>query len=149
MRHSLSHHNGNPVVLERLAASDAFIMQQFAHFLDQLRDVKDGDEPLLDRTMVLFGSGMSYGHSHGNANLPTILAGAAGLGFKHGKHIDYNLPIIKNYTLDKAGDHYNICHKPVDGKARLSNLLLTMMQKMDVKTESCVDSLGPISELTA
>ena len=26
--------------------------------------IKDGDEPLLDRTMVLFGSGMSYGHSH-------------------------------------------------------------------------------------
>ena len=53
------------------------------------------------------------------------------------------------YDLPKAGEHYNLCHKPVDGKARLSNLLLTMMQKMDVKTESFVDSLGPISELTA
>jgi len=147
-RHELSHHSGDPEIMARLSRSDAFLAAQFSYFLDQLLAVKDGEEPLLDRTMVLFGSGMSYGHSHGNANLPTILAGAAGLGFKHGKHIDYNLPIIKNYTLDKAGDHYNICHKPVDGKARLSNLLLTMMQKMDVKTESFVDSLGPISELT-
>jgi hypothetical protein len=111
--------------------------------------VKDGEDALLDRTMVLFGSGMSYGHSHGNANLPTIVAGGTALGLKHGKHIDYNLPIIKAYDVTKAGEHYNLCHKPVDGKARLSNLLLTLMQKMDVKTESFVDSLGPISELLA
>ena len=36
-RHNLSHHNGDPVVLDRLALSDAFIMKQFAYFLDQLR----------------------------------------------------------------------------------------------------------------
>ena len=148
-RHELSHHSGDPEIMARLSKSDGFLATQFSYFLDKLIETKDGEDALLDRTLVLFGSGMSYGHSHGNANLPTILAGGMGLGMKHGKHIDYNLPIIKNYTLDKAGDHYNICHKPVDGKARLSNLLLTMMQKMDVKTEAFVDSLGPISELTA
>jgi hypothetical protein len=148
-RHELSHHSGDPEIMARLSRSDAFLTAQFSYFLDQLLAVKDGEDALLDRTMVLFGSGMSYGHSHGNANLPTILAGGKGLGLKHGKHIDYNLPIIKAYTLDKAGDHYNICHKPVDGKARLSNLLLTILQKMDVKTESFVDSLAPLSELTA
>jgi hypothetical protein len=146
-RHELSHHNGDPEVMSRLSRSDAFLAQQFSYFVDQLQAVKDGDEPLLERTLVLFGSGMSYGHSHGNANLPTILAGGAALGMKHGKHIDYNLPIIKAYDLAKAGEHYNLCHKPVDGKARLSNLLLTILQKMDVKSESFVDSLGPISEL--
>jgi hypothetical protein len=148
-RHELSHHNGDPEVMSRLSRSDAFLAQQFSYFVDQLQAVKDGDEPLLDRTLVLFGSGMSYGHSHGNANLPTIVAGGTALGLKHGKHIDYNLPIIKAYDVTKAGEHYNLCHKPVDGKARLSNLLLTLMQKMDVKTESFVDSLGPISELLA
>src|SRR5437879_6582209 len=40
-RHGLSHHNGDPVVLDRLANSDAFIMEQFAHFLDELRSLKD------------------------------------------------------------------------------------------------------------
>jgi len=45
---------------------------------------------------------MSYGHSHGNANLPTVLAGGVGLGLKHGKHIDYNLPVIKAYNLADA-----------------------------------------------
>ena len=146
-RHNLSHHNGDPVVLERLAKSDAFIMQQFAHFLDQLRAIKDGDEPLLDRTMILFGSGMSYGHSHANSNLPILLAGGRGLGLKHGQHLDYNRPHLKtDYTLS-YDEWRSLCGKPKDDQARLSNLMLTMLQKMEVKAEKFVDSLGPVSEI--
>ncbi len=146
-RHGLSHHNGDPVVLDRLAKSDAFIMEQFAHFLDQLSMVKDGAEPLLDRTMVLFGSGMSYGHSHCNANLPILLAGGRGLGLKHGQHIDYNRPFLKgDYTLS-YDEWREISGKPKDSNARLSNLMLTMLQKMDVHTEKFVDSLGPVSAI--
>jgi hypothetical protein len=146
-RHGLSHHNGDPVVLERLAKSDAFIMEQFAHFLDELGTVKDGDVPLLDRTMILFGSGMSYGHSHANSNLPILLAGGRGLGLKHGQHIDYNRPHLKeDYTL--SYDEWRaLCGKPKDDKARLSNVMLTMLQKMDVHAEKFVDSLGPVSEV--
>lgn len=146
-RHELSHHNGDPEQMARLSKSDAFITQQFAYFLDQLQATKDGEDTLLDRTMVLFGSGMSYGHSHGNANLPTILAGGKALGLKHGQHIDYNLPSIKSYNLADSAGHYSLCHKPVDGNARMSNLLLTMMQKMEVNAEHFVDSLGPIPEV--
>jgi hypothetical protein len=147
-RHNLSHHNGDPVVLDRLAASDAFIMTQFAHFLDSLREVQDGGEPLLDRTMVLFGSGMSYGHSHANSNLPILLAGGRGLGLKHGQHIDYNKPHVGEYTL--SYDEWKaLCGKPKDGNARLSNVMLTMLQKMEVRTEKFVDSLGPVSEVLA
>jgi hypothetical protein len=148
-RHNLSHHNGDPLILERLANSDAFIMEQFAHFLDELTKTKDGDEPLLDRTMILFGSGMSYGHSHCNSNLPILLAGGRGLGLKHGQHIDYNRPHLKeDYTL--SYDEWRaLCGKPKDDKARLSNVMLTMLQKMEVNTEKFVDSLGPISEVVA
>ena len=150
-RHELSHHSGDPEIMARLSErSDAFIRQsQFSYFLDQLQSIRDGDESLLDRTMVLFGSGMSYGHSHGNANLPTILAGGKSFGLKHGQHIDYNLPKIGKYDLANAGGHYNICHTPLDGKARLTNVLLTMMQKMEVDTEQFVDSLGPVSEVVS
>ena len=146
-RHNLSHHNGDPVVLDRLAKSDAFIMKQFAHFLDELRAVKDGDEALLDSTMILFGSGMSYGHSHANSNLPILLAGGKGLGLKHGQHLDYNRPHLKeDYTL--SYDEWKaLCGKPKDEKARLSNVMLTMLQKMEVNAETFVDSLGAVSEL--
>lgn len=146
-RHELAHHNGDPEQLARLSRSDAFIIEQFAYFLDQLQAVQDGEESLLDRTMVLFGSGMSYGHSHGNANLPIILAGGRALGLKHGQHLDYNLPSIGSYDLTNAAGRYALCGRPADSKARLSNLLLTMAQKMEVNTEQFVDSLGPVSEL--
>ena len=132
---------------QRLAKSDAFIMQQFAHFLDELSSVQDGDEPLLDRTMILFGSGMSYGHSHCNSNLPILLAGGRGLGLKHAGHIDYNRPHLKeDYTLG-YDEWRSLCGRPKDDKARLSNVFVTMLQKMEVNAEQFVDSLGPVSEI--
>jgi hypothetical protein len=148
-RHELSHHNGDLVQMDRLTKSDGFLVEQFAYFLDKLAQVKEGDETLLDRTMLLFGSGMSYGHSHGNANLPIVFAGGKSLGLKHGQHVDYNLPKIKSYNLANAGGHYGVCSRPLDGHARLSNLLLTMLQKMDVKTERFIDSSGPMTEVLA
>jgi len=144
-RHSLSHHNGNPELMGQLTASDAFNIAQFSYFLDRLSEVKDADGPLLDTTMALYGSGMAYGHSHGNASLPIILAGGSKLGLKHGKHVDFNL------TKDFLGydKHQGIHFRPLNEKALLSNLLLTMAQKMDVKTEKFADSLGTISEVLA
>lgn len=146
-RHELSHHNGDPEQMRRLSASDEFNVRQFAYFLDQLQSVTDGGESLLDRTMVLFGSGMSYGHVHANANLPMILAGGKSLGLKHGQHVDFNLPKIKQYDVANAASIYSLCGRPLDGNARLSNLLLTMLHKMDVNAERFVDSLGEVSEL--
>ena len=144
-RHSLSHHNGNPDLMRQLMESDAFNVAQFSYFLERLKEVQDVDGPLLDTTMALYGSGMAYGHSHGNASLPIILAGGTKLGLKHGKHVDFNaVPDFKGY--DK---HPAIHFKPVNEKARLSNVLLTMAQKMEVNAEKFADSLGAVSEVTA
>lgn len=145
-RHSLSHHNGNPDLLRQLAESDAFNLAQFSYFLDRLAEVKDAEGPLIDTTMALWGSGMAYGHSHGNASLPIILAGGARLGLKHGQHIDFNATVKDFQGYEK---HPGIHHKPVNPKARLSNVLLTMAQKMGVETETFADSLNEVSEVTA
>ena len=149
-RHSLSHHNANPKLMQDLTASDTFNIQQFSYFLGRLSEVRDADGPLIDSTMALYGSGMAFGHSHGNANLPVILAGGGGLGLKHGRHIDFNAlskPDGYTYDLDTHTKHYAICQNPVNSKAHLSNLLLTMAQKMDVPTEQVADSNGTVSEL--
>jgi hypothetical protein len=37
----------------------------------------------------------------------------------------------------------------VDGDARLSNLLLTMLHRADVKIEQFQDSLGPMSQIVS
>jgi len=148
-RHALSHHGGNPDLLRQFTEADTFLSTQFAYFLDRLSAVQDADGPLLDTTMALYGSAMSYGHSHGMTNLPIILAGGAKLGLKHGKHVDFNVGHVAGYELANPGKHYAICHRPVNPKAHLSNLLLTMAQRMGVETTSFADSLGTVSEVLA
>lgn len=147
-RHGLSHHNGDPEQLRRLTQTDTFLIEQLAVFLDKLKSVKEADgSTLLETTQVLWGSGMAYGHSHGNANLPTILAGGRGRGHKHGQHVDFNLPTIGKYDVKDAGGHYKICSRPVDGNARLSNLLLTMLHQADMQADAFQDSVRPLTEL--
>lgn len=149
-RHALSHHNGNKEMLANLSASDAFNIEQFSYFLDRLSEVRDAEGPLIDTTMALYGSGMAYGHSHGNANLPLVFAGGRSLGVKHGRHLDYNALASRegyDYHPEQTGSLVKICHKPVNAKAHLSNLLLTMAQKMDVSVEKFGDSNSEASEL--
>lgn len=140
-RHALSHHNGDPAHMENLTLSDAFAVEQFSYFITRLAETKDLDgRPLLDTTMALFGSGMAYGHSHGNANLPTVLAGGSGLNIKHGSHLDLNQGHFDGYQLDNPGEHYRLCGRPANSDAHMSNLLLTMSQKMGVEIDQFGDS---------
>ncbi len=140
-RHALSHHNGDPGHMEKLTQSDTFAVEQYSHFLSRLAETKDlNGKPLLDTTMALFGSGMAYGHSHGNANLPLVLGGGAGLGIKHGQHVDFNQGHFDGYDLTNHRGHYGLCSRPANADAHMSNLLLAMAQKMGVETDQFGDS---------
>lgn len=145
-RHQLSHHGGDEGYMEKLTNYDTFAIEQFGYFLTRLSETKDlNGKSLLGSTMSLFGSGMSYGHSHGNANLPLVLAGGTDLGLKHGSHLDFNQGHFDGYTLDKPGDHYRLCSRPANTDAHMSNLLLFMAQKMGVETDQFGDSNKMIS----
>lgn len=146
-RHQLSHHGGDAGYMEKLTNYDTFAIEQFSYFLTRLAETTDlGGTPLLGSTMALFGSGMSYGHSHGNANLPLVLAGGADLGLKHGAHLDFNKQAkgFEDYTFGPDGAlttaHYGVCSRPVNSDAHMSNLLLLMSQRMGVETDTFGDS---------
>ena len=140
-RHQLSHHGGDPGYMEKLTNYDTFAIEQFSYFLTRLSETKDlHGKPLIGSTMALFGSGMCYGHSHGNANLPLVLAGGSDLGLKHGSHADFNQGHFKGYQLDKPGEHYSLCSRPANPNAHMSNLLLMMAQRMGVETDTFGDS---------
>ena len=140
-RHQLSHHGGDKGYMEKLTNYDTFAIEQYGYFLTRLAETKDlNGKPLLGSTMALFGSGMSYGHSHGNANLPLVLAGGSDLGLKHGKHLDFNQGHFKGYQLDKPGEHYSLCSRPANSNAYMSNLLLMMAQRMGVETNKFGES---------
>ena len=146
-RHQLSHHGGDAGYMEKLTNYDTFAIEQFSYFLTRRGETKDlGGKPLLGSTMALFGSGMSYGHSHGNANLPLVLAGGSDLGLKHGSHLDLNKSAagFQGYALGTDGAltsaHYHLCSRPANSDAHMSNLLLLMAQRMGVATDKFGDS---------
>ena len=140
-RHQLSHHGGDKGYMEKLTNYDTFAIEQYGYVLTRLAETKDlNGKPLLGSTMALFGSGMSYGHSHGNANLPLVLAGGSDLGLKHGSHLDFNQGHFKGYQLDKPGEHYSLCSRPANANAYMSNLLLMMAQRMGVETNKFGES---------
>ncbi len=145
-RHALSHHNGDPGHMEKLTQSDTFAVEQYSYFLTRLAETKDLDgKPLIDSTMSLFGSGMAYGHSHGNANLPLVLAGGSQCGLQHGKHLDLNQGHFDGYNLASPGAHYRLCSRPANSDAHMSNLLLLMANKMGVETDQFGDSNQQLS----
>ena len=151
-RHQLSHHGGDPIYMEKLTMYDSFAIEQFSYFLSRLAETKDlTGKPLLGSTMALFGSGMSYGHSHGNANLPLVLAGGSDLGLKHGSHLDFNqtAPSFQGYTFGTDGAlttaHYQLCSRPANSDAHMSNLLLLMAQRMGLEIDKFADSNKVVS----
>jgi len=146
-RHQLSHHGGDAGYMEKLTNYDTFAIEQYSYFLSRLSETKDlNGKPLLNSTMALFGSGMCYGHSHGNANLPLVLAGGSDLGLKHGSHLDLNKTAkgFQGYALGADGAltsaHYQLCSRPANSDAHMSNLLLLMAQRMGVETDQFGDS---------
>jgi hypothetical protein len=140
-RHQLSHHGGDAGYMEKLTNYDTFAVEQFSYFLSRLNETQDmNGRPMLGTTMSLFGSGMSYGHSHGNANLPLVLAGGTDLGLQHGSHLDFNQGHFQGYQLEQPGEHYALCSRPANTEAHMSNLLLMMAQRMGVETDQFGDS---------
>ncbi len=140
-RHQLSHHGGDAGYMEKLTNYDTFAVEQFSYFLSRLNETQDmNGRPMLGTTMSLFGSGMSYGHSHGNANLPLVLAGGTDLGLQHGSHLDFNQGHFQGYQLEQPGEHYALCSRPANAEAHMSNLLLMMAQRMGVESDQFGDS---------
>ena len=126
--HELSHHGGDADMLKKLAQIDRFHLERLGRFLAFLKSTAEADGHMLDRTLVLFGSGMNSGAGgeHSPKNLPLLVAGGHKLGLKHGQHL--------------AFEPNN--HPP------LSNVLLTLVQKMGVAAEAFRDSKETLNGLT-
>lgn len=125
--HELSHHGGDPGMLATLANIDRFHLARLGQFLGLLKATSEADGNMLDRTIVLYGSGMNSGTrgDHSPKNLPTLVAGGSRLGLKHGHHLAFD--------PDK--------HPP------LSNVLLTLVQKMGVESDRFADATGTLTGL--
>ena len=122
--HAISHHQGNPESLAKLAKIDAYNVSLFAYFIERLRATPDGDGSLLDHSMILFGAGMSDGNRHDPKNLPLVLAGGGCGQLKGGRHLRFT-------------------------ETPLANLHVTLLNKLGVHIDSIGDSRGELADLSA
>jgi hypothetical protein len=115
--HGLSHHQDNPAQLAKYARLNTYQTQLFAAFLERLRATPDGDGTLLDHSLFLYGAGLSNPNLHAHYDLPLAVVGGAG-GVKGGRHV-----VFRQETP-------------------MTNLLLSMLDRVGVRAESLGDSSG-------
>lgn len=116
--HQLSHADGKGGQLD-FARYDLFLSEQLAYFFGRLTEYQDKSGSVLDNSIVLFGSGAST--THWPKNLPTLIAGGANMGLRHGTY----------------------WRKP---ETPLSNVYLSILRSMEIETDSFADSTGTIHD---
>ena len=122
--HPLTHHQNDPVKMEKCTRIQRHHIELFAEYLEKLRNTPDGDGSLLDHVILLFGSGISNSDRHTHGPLPTFLVGGGAGTLKGGRHLIYPE------------------HTP------LTNLQLTLLNKLGVPAEKLGDSTGQFKELS-
>lgn len=85
--HSVSHHQNNPVFLEKLQKINTHHVTLFSQFLEKLRATPDGDGSLLDHSMIMWGSGMANSNTHAHDPLWAVFAGGANGTLAGNRHI--------------------------------------------------------------
>ncbi|HEV8130060.1 MAG TPA: DUF1552 domain-containing protein [Acidobacteriota bacterium] len=122
--HPLTHHRNNPDWIEKVAQINCLHAELFGYFLMKLKSTQDGEGTLLDHSMVIYGSALSDGNRHTHENLPVLLAGRGDGSLKPGRHI-----VFKQGTP-------------------MTNLYLSLLDRMGVHPEKIGDSTGKIEHLS-
>jgi hypothetical protein len=122
--HPITHHQQDPVKMDKCCKIQRYHIGLFAEYLEKLRNTPDGDGSLLDHVILLFGSGISNSDRHTHGPLPTFLVGGGAGTLKGGRHLIYPE------------------HTP------LTNLQLTLLNKLGVPAESLGDSNGQFRDLS-
>ena len=116
--HPISHHQRDPVRMEKLSKINHYHVSLFSWFVDKMKNTPDGDGSLLDHSAIIYGAGMSEGNGHVPLNLPILLVGGGSGEFKGGRHV-----------------------KAAPGTP-LANFHVSLMNKLGVPVESHGNSTG-------
>jgi hypothetical protein len=122
--HDLSHHGNDMAKKEKIAKINRYHIEQFAYFLDKLKSIPEGQGTVLDNSIVVYGSGIADGNAHNHDNLPVLVAGKGGGTIAPGRHVRYSK------------------------ETPMTNLYLSMLDRLGVTVERLGDSTGRLKELS-
>ena len=119
--HGCTHNGRGEDLVKELVAIESFQIARLSNCLKKLDSIQEPNTEgrLLDHTIVLFGSGMGYGGTHSNRDLPILVAGG---GFEHRGHVD---------ARDNSGNNMPLC-----------NLYVTLMQRFGIERDFFNTSTG-------
>ena len=121
--HPLSHHENDPEKIDDLGRLNRYHVEQFAHLVKKLSETQDGDGSLLDQSVLVYGAGISDSNTHFHDNLPIATVGGGAAGLRGGRHIRY------------------------PDETPVTNLWMTLLDRMGVPAERIGDSTGRVREL--
>lgn len=116
--HPVSHHRNDPLLIEKKSKIDAYHVSLLGYLAEKMQATADGESSLLEQSLLMYGGGMGDGNLHLHADLPCVLLGKLGGRIKTGQHLVYP-----------------------EGTP-MANLLLTMLDKVDVRVDAIGDSTG-------
>ncbi len=122
--HNLSHHGKNDDKMAQLEVIDQWHMRLLDELFTNMKNINEGADNLLDRTMIVYGSNLGNANTHVTTNLPVLFAGG---GFRHGSHLAFDT--ANNYPLP--------------------NLFVSMLQRLGLPVDRFATSTGTMRGLEA
>jgi len=117
--HGGSHHAEDPGRIAQYARLNRYHVQMTAYLAKKLQGIKEGDGTLLDRALILYGSNMGNSNQHLHYDVPHVLIGGANGRLKGDRHVAFASRTVPT-----------------------GNLLLSILDKFDVKMDKFGDSTG-------
>ncbi|HZF30507.1 MAG TPA: DUF1552 domain-containing protein [Gammaproteobacteria bacterium] len=118
--HTMSHHGEKPENIERYAKLNTYQTDLFAGFLSKLASTPEGNGTLLDQSLFLYGASLGNPNLHAHMDLPlSVVGGPAG----------------------RAGGGRHIVEP---SNTPMSNLLVTLLDRVGVPVEKVGDSTGRV-----
>ena len=122
--HQLSHHQKDAEKVEKLTKINGYHARKLALLASKWSQIRDGEGTLLDHTTLVYGSGISDGNQHLHHDLPVLLLGGKGSKLRLGRHVRY------------------------EKETPVTNLWLSLLDRMGVQPERLGDSTGQLAHLT-
>ena len=148
MYHGTSHWNRNPdKQLPEMDTWDRKWIGGLGKLAGKLKAVEEDEGKFLDRTAIIYGGGHGR-RPHFAHDLPLLLMGGSGLGFRHGQHLAF-APIgdDKNSSGERPEDFLK--GRAEHAKTPAANLLVSVANALGVPTRQFADSTGELDGLKA